>query len=203
MQKDCLWLSLEGTVADRAEISDSEIENGVQGELEKIRKSLITLRQLLLLKGMKTTDGYFQTMKEAQFSKDETLLYPRVRYNEQRQTVSFHWERLQRRIRKAEGEAKAQSRLGRGRSYLAYARSSLTGQKRRVKVFLSAKHIAINKTTKRIPLKEFENEPEWARIVGPMIDEQLSQLRKENDSIAGISRALSRLEKLRKEWGSR
>lgn len=199
MQKDCLWLSLEGTVADRAEISDSEIENGVQGELAKIRKSLIKLRQLLLLKGMKTTDDYFQTMKEAQFSKDETLLYPRVRYNEQRQTVSFYWERLQRRIRKAEGDAKAQSQLGRGHSYLAYARSSLTGQKRRVKVFLSAKHVSINKTTKRIPLKEFENEPEWARIVGPMVDEQLSQLRKENDSIAGISRALSRLEKLRKE----
>lgn len=199
MEKEWLQLSLDGTAGDRAKVSDLAIKESIEGELEKVRQALLTIRQALLLEGMKVTDDYFHTMKETQFSQEETLLYPRVRYNSERQTVSFHWERLQRRITKAKPNVKVNPQRGSGYSYSAYSRSSRTGQKRRVQVFLTSKHVSINKTSKRISKREFAKEPEWVRIAGEIVEDHLCQLRKENNAVASVSRALANFERLFRE----
>lgn len=199
MEKDWVSLALEGSVQDRREVDDIEIDVSIEMELRNIRSSLVRIRQALLLDGMKITDDFYETARETRFTDEETMLSPRVRYNEERQTVSFYWERTERHIRSAKGNEKGNQRYGRGYSYLAYSRSSRNGQKRRVKVFLGSKHVPINKTTKRISASAFAGEPEWARIAGEIIEDHLCHLRKENDAVATVSRALARLEKMAKE----
>lgn len=200
MEKDFLNLALQEGSEERKNIPDSVILRRISDEYLSIERSINRIREALLLSGMKTTDEYFEMMKQTRFTSEETLIYPRVRFNSERHTVSFYWERLQRRIVNIGNvNSSIPSKYGRGYSYQAFVPNPKTGRKRKVKVCLSSKHIPINKTTKRISSSSFTNEPEWVRIAGEIVEKRLCLLRRENDAVASLSRALARMRNVLKE----
>ena len=139
----------------RQEVCQNEIDEALLNEIRQIKASLQTIREILFFEGVKVTDDYVEMMRQTRFSKEETSLYPRVRYNKDRGTVSFYWERIEKHIHELRSDGVIQSAKGRGHSYLGYVKGFTTGAKRKVKVVLTSKHVRINKKSKSIPSTAF------------------------------------------------
>ena len=194
------WMVLaENLECDRRqEVCQNEIDEALLNEIRQIKASIQTIREILFFEGVKVTDDYVEMMRQTRFSKDETSLYPRVRYNKDRGTVSFYWERIEKHIHELRSDAVIQSAKGRGHSYLGYVKGFTVGAKRKVKVVLTSKHVRINKKSKSIPSTAFDREPDWVRIAGAIVEKRLCRLRKENDALASLSRRLYFLDELLK-----
>ena len=135
------WKSLaEGTPRDREDISNTAITQATADAVSDIRSSVQGLREILFFVGMKASDRFFCEAKAQLFQKEETLLYPRVRWDKRTNTPSFSWERLKRNIRPLTGTTFSASR-GKGHSYRARLPKKNGVSSTTVKVVLTSEYV--------------------------------------------------------------
>lgn len=158
---------------------------------------VLKLHDTLYQEGLLATAKYHALLKQTNFGKEESAIYPRVR-KRPNGTPSFYWERLIKKYHPASLTSKIQTACGPGKSYLSYVRDK-NGNSRRVKVCLLSKHIPINTKTKRISLSAFKGQPLWSQIAGEASERELCSLRKQEAAVSRISRNLSILKALREK----
>ena len=175
----------------RAKLKDEIIIEAFQEQLNLMSNSIETMRLIFLSAGLKTTDSYIEMSKKYAFTKDETLINPRVRMDSRYKTPSFFWEKT---IRHAVPlNTKIKSNIT--RSYEAFVRVKGVESKRKMRVYLLSKHVPINKRTQMTTMTNFENEPAWAKIAAELIEPKLTLLRKLSGDLSNISRQVLALNK--------
>lgn len=187
-----LYLAAVGSQKDRELISEDDIQGIVQEEIKHMKSSLQRIRVAYYLLGLKATDPFYQMMRSSMYTAQRTTLCPRVRFDQRYQTPSFAWERIHQHIVAARTGGRPQTKAGAGRSYMAFVRRKGAAKKEKAKVVLTAEHVPINKKSLSISPSAFDNEPEWARVSGLLIDRKLSELRKRTRALSHISRAIVR-----------
>ena len=192
MQKeDWEKLSCIDNRALRAKLKDEIIIEAFQEQLDLMSNSIETMRLIFLSAGLKATDSYIEMSKKYAFTKDETLINPRVRMDSRYKTPSFFWEKT---IRHAVPlNIKVKSNIT--RSYEAFVRVKGAESKRKMRVYLLSKHVPINKRTQMTTMSNFENEPAWAKIAAELIEPKLTLLRKLSGDLSNISRQVLALNK--------
>lgn len=191
-----LYLIAVGSQKDREAISEDELQEIVQESVTTIKSSLQRIRVAYYLQGVKATDPFYQMMRDSMYTPHRTTLCPRVRFDQRYQTPTFAWERIHQHIVAAGADTKGQSKAGSGRSYMAFVRRKGSVKKEKAKVVLTAEHIPINKKTLSVAYSAFDNEPEWARVSGRLIEKELGMLRKRTRALSQVSRALARFLKV-------
>ena len=196
-----LYLAAVGSQKDREAISEDEIQGIVQEEVANIKSSLQKIRVAYFLQGVKATDPFYQMMRDSMYTAQRTKLCPRVRFDQRYQTPTFAWERIHQHVVAAGASGKTQSKAGAGRSYMAFVRRKGAVKKEKAKVILTAEHVPINKKTLSVASSAFDNEPEWARVSGLLIEKQLGVLRKRTRALSQVSRAIARFLKVMQQSG--
>lgn len=187
-------LALNGNPAKRERANAEEnVDDFIRTETERMTRSVEQIRAALYFKGMLVTDVYHQMAKENAFSKDETHITPRVRMDPRYNTPSFYWERLIRHAYDISPNRSAKTQRGKGRSYDAYVRRKGAKTKEKMRVVLSSQHIRINRKTLAISLREFDREPQWARLAAEIAEKDLVRLRQTTKQLSNVNRALQRL----------
>lgn len=181
---------------ERAAIQPDCACNHLTEQVAALKQAVEEARAVLYFLGKRATDDYYATAKEHRFSSEETKISPRVRIDPRYGTPSFYWERLKRRFFRTTAATKPREKNGRGRSYIAYVPVNGSKSKVRMKVVLTSEHVKINHRTLRIASSEFAGEPEWARLTGELVEDQLQIIRRLNRQLSSLSRSISQLEKL-------
>lgn len=180
-------------VAMRHSIHEHELDTCLSDEITAIETAVGNLRAILFLKGILATDFYHSKAKEMAFSREETKVLPRVRWDDRYGTPCFQWERLTRRTFPiSEREAK-QFKKTRG-TYVGLVKRN--GRKVRMKVCLSGKVVPLQKATDAVARSTFDKEPAWAQFAGESAEAKLRQLRKQARQITAIAKHLSLLKTL-------
>ena len=171
---------------ERADLSDEDITDALRNELIGMSESVATIRKILFVAGLKNTDDYVAMSKKNAFGKEETLINPRVRWDERYQTPSFFWERTIRHVMPLSKRTVPSST----RSYEAYVPVIGSKVKQKRRVFLFSKHIPVNKRTQLTSISNFENEPLWAKTAAELIEAKLVLLRRRSKELSNINKQL-------------
>ena len=184
--QDIEWHRLFGADCEnlRSEISEEDIEKGLIDKVKTINEAIEILRQILFVAGLKATDGYLVMSKENAFTKEGTLINPRVRIDRRYKTPSFYWERT---IRYAV-PASVAKKSTKTKNYETYAPINGSKTKRKVRVYLASEHVPINKKNLMTSMSNFEKEPVWVRTAAQLIEPKLSKLRKLNKDLSNINK---------------
>lgn len=177
-------------------LSDQQEVDFVRERLTQIEEALKDLRSLLYFRGVRETDVYYIAAKKSAFTKDNTSLTPRVRWDPRYGTPSFSWERLHRKAHILGAGAPIKTSCGKGKSYAAWVTRGKSKAKEKMRVVLTSEHISLRTRTLSISPLEFANEPLWARVVGIETEAKLIDLRKKNRVLADIGRLLARLKSM-------
>lgn len=202
---DLSWsdLAAPGRVGERSQLTNEDFERALATGVSDLEDIIADLRWCLLVRGLAVTDLYFKMSRENAFSKEETLLVPRIRMDERYGTPSFYWERTIRHAYPLTSRGKMQPNKGKGRSYEAYVRCKGAVKKEKMRVVLLSKHVPINKTTLSVSMKEFDKEPEWARMAAQLVEPELVELRRQAKALSAVSRAVKNFSRLvKREDGS-
>ena len=179
----------------RRGLTKEQVLKAVCSELKTMYSSIARIRRIVFVYGLSVTDFYHDMKRETAFTPEETLVAPRVRLDERRGTPSFYWERTVRHAYPL-NKSKANSVRSKTRTFKAFVRRKGAKTKERMQVYLLSKHIPILKKTQSISMKEFSNEPEWARTAATLIEPQLTQLRRLVTTLNGVSRNLIRFDRM-------
>lgn len=174
-------------------LSEQQEAEFVRERLEHIEETLKDLRTLLYFRGVRETDVYYTAAKKAAFTKDNTNLSPRVRWDNRYGTPSFSWERLHRKAHMLGTGASVKKACGKGKSYEAWVTRGKSKSKEKMRVVLTSEHVSLRARSQSISPSEFSNEPLWARVVGLETEVKLTELRRKNRVLADIGRLLARL----------
>lgn len=185
-QDDWVDLSCVDNNALRAKLTDEIIVKALQEQLGLISQSIETMRLIFLSTGLKVTDSYIEMSKKYAFTKDETLINPRVRLDTRYKTPSFFWEKTIRHVVPLNAKTKSIST----RSYEAFVRVKGVEGKRKMRVYLLSKHVPINRRTQMTTMSNFENEPTWAKLAAELIEPKLTLLRKLSGNLSNINRQI-------------
>lgn len=177
----------------RTLFSEQQEAEFVQIRLEQIEEALKDLRTLLYFRGVRETDVYYNAAKKSAFTKDNTDLSPRVRWDARYGTPSFSWERVHRNPHMLGTGKSVKTSCGKGKSYEAWVPRGKSKAKEKMRVVLTSEHISLRARSMSISPSVFANEPLWARVVGMETEAKLTTLRKENRVLADIGRLLARL----------
>lgn len=177
-------------------LSEQQEAEFVRERLEHIDEALKDLRALLYFRGVRETDVYYTAAKKAAFTKDNTNLSPRVRWDNRYGTPSFSWERLHRKAHMLGTGASVKKACGKGKSYEAWVIRGKSKSKEKMRVVLTSEHVSLRARFQSISPSEFSNEPLWARVVGLETEVKLTELRRKNRVLADIGRLLARLKAL-------
>lgn len=182
----------QSTSAERANINLGELQKLENEQLVVIAEAIAVIRHLLYLKGIMATDFYHCKSSDMAFTNEETSILPRVRWDARYGVPSFLWEKLiKRSIPIAEHEAQGfKKRPG---VYISRARLKNGKLGGFVKVVMSGKTIALQKSTDSIAKSTFDNEPTWAQFAGESAERKLRQLRKQSKQVSSMSKHLSLL----------
>ena len=192
MQKeDWIKLSCIDNKTLREKLTDEIVVEGLQEQLGLMSNAIKTMRVIFLCAGLKVTDGYIEMSKKYAFTKDETLINPRIRLDPRYKTPSFFWERTVRRAVPLNATVKS----GSTRSYEAYVRVKGAATKKKMRVYLLSKHVLINKRTQMTALSNFEHEPAWAKMAAELIESRLATLRMLSSDLSKINRQILALKK--------
>lgn len=190
-KEDWAELSVNDNKILRAKLTDQIVIEALQEQLGLISDSIETIRLIFLSAGLKATDSYIEMSKKYAFTKDETLINPRVRMDSRYKTPSFFWEKTIRHVMPLNTKVKS----GSTRSYEAYVRVKGSATKKKMRVYLLSKHVPVNARTKMTTMSNFENEPTWARMAAELIEPKLTLLRKLSCDLSNISRQILALNK--------
>lgn len=190
-KEDWAELSVNDNKILRAELTDQIVIEALQEQLGLISDSIEAMRLIFLSAGLKATDSYIEMSKKYAFTKDETLINPRVRMDSRYKTPSFFWEKTIRHVMPLSTKVKS----GSTRSYEAYVRVKGSATKKKMRVYLLSKHVPVNTRTKMTTMSNFENEPTWARMAAELIEPKLTLLRKLSCDLSNISRQILALNK--------
>ena len=124
------------------------------------------------------------------FTREETLLAPRVRMDARYGTPSFFWERTVRHAYPL--TARQPQKTSRTRTYTAYIPRKGSRQKEKMRVYLLSKHIPVVKKTSSVPDSVFDSEPAWAQTAAHLIEPELTELRKQAKAVSRLSQAVMR-----------
>lgn len=174
-------------------LSDQQEAEFVRERLEQIEEAIKDLRTLLYFRGVRETDVYYTAAKKAAFTKDNTNLSPRVRWDNRYGTPSFSWERLHRKAHMIGTGVSVKTACGKGKSYEAWVTRGKSKAKEKMRVVLTSEHVSLRASSQSISPSEFTNEPLWARVVGLETEVKLTELRRKNRVLADIGRLLARL----------
>lgn len=203
MTKSTPWLDLSELTASerRTKISDKALARREREITGSLSQGIQELRELLYLRGIVATDAYHEASKENLYTKNETAITPRVRWDVKNGLPHFYWERTTKHIFPTTAAKSSSAKKGKGKSYVTVIRVGKGDSARSVyrKVVLATKHIRLNARTDSIPPSTFQKEPSWSRMLGPLAEEQLTILRKQSKLISQINRNLIRLKELEKE----
>ncbi len=177
----------------RKGLSKEQMESAVFAEIERMRSSVASIRQILLAYGLYVTDLYHDMKRQTTFSPEETQLTPRVRMDDRCGIPSFYWEKTVRRAYPL-NTAAANSARGSTRSYQGYVRRKGAKTKERMQVYLLSEHVPILKKTQSVSMKVFEREPEWVQMAAALIEPQLTELRRLSTMVSRVNRTLGVLE---------
>ena len=186
VMSDIRWYRLIGADCKnlRFELSERDLEKGLIDQVKTINEAIEISRQILFVAGLKATDGYLIMSKENAFTKEETLINPRVRIDQRYKTPSFYWERTVRHMVPV-SVAKKSTKT---KNYETYVPINGSKIKRKVRVYLSSEHIPINKKNLMTSMSNFEKEPVWVRTAAQLIEPKLSKLRKLNKDLSNINK---------------
>ena len=187
-----LYLAAVGKQDERELIAEEDLHAAIQEEISRMHTIIQRLRIIYFLLGVKATDPFYQMMKKSMFTDQRSTLCPRVRMDRRYQTPSFAWERIRQHVVPAKADDRPNKSKGAGRSYLAFVRRKGAARKEKAKVILTSEYLKINKKTQMLSLSAFAGEPEWARVAGLLIETRMGALRRQNRSLADISRAVHR-----------
>lgn len=190
-KEDWAELSVNDNKILRAKLTDQIVIEALQEQLGLISDSIEAMRLIFLSAGLKATDSYIEMSKKYAFTKDETLINPRVRMDSRYKTPSFFWEKTIRHVMPLSTKVKS----GSTRSYEAYVRVKGSATKKKMRVYLLSKHVPVNTRTKMTTMSNFENEPTWARMAAELIEPKLTLLRKLSCDLSNISRQILALNK--------
>lgn len=195
IEKEQMQAWSEGPVTERQNIREEQLHRFEEETLLTIEQAVVSLRQLLYLRGILVTDFYHAKCKEMAFSPEETKILPRVRMDARYGSPSFFWERLTRRT-KPISEADAKKFEKRPGTYIGYVNRGGRKTRDRVLVRLSAKVIPLQKDTDSIASTAFDKEPVWAQIAGESAEAQLRVLRKKAKQVSAMVQHLAQLKRL-------
>lgn len=187
-QKD-IQSACECTPTQRASLHPEDIRHWLLERHTLLQSGIQACRQGLFLEGLIATDFYHAKAKDVAFAPDETKILPRVRWDPRSQSPVFHWNRLIRKVFPLTSATPLPAK-GSG-SYIGRVKLKGRQGSQRMKVVLSAKHIAIQKATNGIAPSTFDTEPAWAQIAGEAAEKKLRALRKQAKLLTEISRRLS------------
>ena len=190
-KEDWAELSVNDNKILRAKLTDQIVIEALQEQLGLISDSIEAMRLIFLSAGLKATDSYIEMSKKYAFTKDETLINPRVRMDSRYKTPSFFWEKTIRHVMPLSTKVKS----GSTRSYEAYVRVKGSATKKKMRVYLLSKHVPVNTRTKMTTMSNFENGPTWARMAAELIEPKLTLLRKLSCDLSNISRQILALNK--------
>lgn len=192
MQKeDWIKLSCIDNKTLREKLTDEIVVEGLREQLGLMSNAIETMRLIFLCAGLKVTDGYIEMSKKYAFTKDETLINPRIRLDPRYKTPSFFWERTVRRAVPLNATVKS----GSTRSYEAYVRVKGAATKKKMRVYLLSTHVPINKRNQMTAMSNFEHEPAWAKIAAELIESKLATLRRLSGDLSRINRQILALRK--------
>lgn len=190
-KEDWIKLSCVDNKILREKLTDEIIIGALQEQLSLMSNSIETIRLIFLSAGLKATDSYIEMSKKYAFTKDETLINPRIRLDPRYKTPSFFWEKTIRHAVPLNATVKS----GPMRSYEAYVRVNGSATKKKMRVYLLSKHVPVNTRTKMTTMSNFEDEPTWARMAAELIEPKLTLLRKLSGDLSNISRQIFALNK--------
>ena len=182
----------KASAAERQSIHRSDVNALLEEQIQSIATAIANLRTLLFLEGLYATDFFHSKAKEMAFTKEETKILSRVRWDERYNTPSFLWERLVRKTFPIT-EIEARNFKKTQGTYLGFIQCQ--GKKLRRKVVLSSKTIPLQKATDSIATSAFKKEPPWAQIAGEAAETKLRSLRKQSKQVTAIAKHLSVLKK--------
>ena len=186
------WESLaqKEALPERQQLSREDYEQALRSEIDALQKTVATIRQILYVRGLAVTDIYHQMVKDNAFTREETLLAPRVRMDARYGTPSFFWERTVRHAYPL--TARQPQKTSRTRTYTAYIPRKGSRQKEKMRVYLLSKHIPVVKKTSSVPDSVFDSEPAWAQTAAHLIEPELTELRKQAKAVSRLSQAVMR-----------
>lgn len=179
----------------RRSTSKEQVLSAIESEVESMQLAIKSIRQILLVSGLTTTDLFHDMRRETAFSKEETQLAPRVRMDERRGTPSYYWERTIRHAYPLNG-VQTSSFRSKTRSYKAFVRRRGTKTKERMQVYLLSEHVPVLKKSQSVSMKVFAQEPEWVRTAAALIEPQLAELRRLSSALSDVSRSLGRFDRM-------
>lgn len=179
----------------RRSTSKEQVLSAIESEVESMQLAIKSIRQILLVSGLTTTDLFHDMRRETAFSKEETQLAPRVRMDERRGTPSYYWERTIRHAYPLNG-VQTNNFRSKTRSYKAFVRRRGTKTKERMQVYLLSEHGPVLKKSQSVSMKVFAQEPEWVRTAAALIEPQLAELRRLSSALSDVSRSLGRFDRM-------
>lgn len=188
-------LARQEKAQQRLDLSDEDFREAIEAETICIREAIGRVRLILLVQGLAATDIYLQMAKSNAFTKEETLINPRVRMDPRYGTPSFYWEKTIRHAFSL-GSSATPKKPSRTRTYDAWVRRKGAKQKEKMHVALLSEHVPINKKTLSVSLAAFANEPKWVQLAAGLLEPKLTRLRVLTKTLSAISRLLYHLQSL-------
>ena len=192
---DWTELSRQENAQQRLELTDEDFKEAIKAESTRIREAIERTRQILLVQGLASTDIYLQMAKGNAFTKEETLINPRVRIDPRYGTPSFYWEKTVRHAFSLGANA-TPKKPSRTRTYDAWVRRKGSKQKEKMHVALLSEHVPINKKTLSVSLSVFAKEPNWVQLAARLLEPKLTRLRVLAKTLSALSRLLFHFQSL-------
>ncbi len=198
MSPDWCAMSKTERASARRLLTKKQIATSIQKEIDAMHDAIKGIRQILFVSGLAVTDLYHDMRRETAFTREETLISPRVRIDERRGTPSFYWEKTVRHAYPL-SETKPINSQSQTKTYRAYVRRRGAKIKEKMQVYLLSRHVPVLKKTQSVSMKEFDQEPEWVRTMAALVEPQLSELRQLAKAISDVNCRLCSFERLLKK----
>lgn len=195
MDRDSLLSLSRLPAVERRAVSDEELQEYMSRSTEQIKEAIADIRVGLFYHGIRATDFYHVKAKEVAFSREETKVLPRVRFDERYGIPVFSWEKLTRRVFPLPPNQRANSNWKRG-TYIGYVKRKGHKSREKMKVTMTSTTVPLLKSTDSISPTTFSEEPAWAQYAGEEAERRLRALRKAEKLVTNINLRLAALKQL-------